>query len=171
MATEYIKRATKTPETEAANAQQVVQEMLHQIKTRGEEAVIEYAKKLDRFSGEVIMTPDAIEAQIKTIPQSIKDDITFATEQVKRFAIAQRDSLKEFTVEVRPGLIAGQRLIQLSASGRTSCTPPNHCWRWASKASGLNRGRATTMAEKVRAGRGRPASASRPEGRILMRGA
>jgi sulfopropanediol 3-dehydrogenase len=117
MAIEFLKKATKTPETEAANAQQVVQEMLSQIKQRGEPAVLEYAKKLDHFEGEVVMTREAIEAQIKDIPQAIKDDIAFATDKVRRFAIAQRESLKEFSCEVSPGLIAGQRLIPCNVAG------------------------------------------------------
>jgi sulfopropanediol 3-dehydrogenase len=117
MAIEFLKKATKTPETEAANAQQVVQEMLSQIRLRGEPAVLEYAKKLDHFEGEVVMTREAIEAQIKDVPQAIKDDIAFATDKVRRFAIAQRESLKEFSCEVSPGLIAGQRLIPCNVAG------------------------------------------------------
>ena len=117
MPIQYLKRAAKTPETEAANAQQVVGGMLSQIKSRGESAVLEYARTLDRFEGEVILTREAIEAQIKDIPQSIKDDIAFATEKVKRFALAQRASLQEFSIEVSPGLTAGQRLIPCNVAG------------------------------------------------------
>ena len=44
----YLKKAAKTPESETGNAQKVVAEMLGEIELRGEEAVREYAEKLDR---------------------------------------------------------------------------------------------------------------------------
>ena len=44
----YLKKATKTPETETATAQGVVTEMLAEIEKNGEAAVRAYAKKLDK---------------------------------------------------------------------------------------------------------------------------
>jgi sulfopropanediol 3-dehydrogenase len=44
-------------------------------------------------------------------------DIEFATAQVRRFADAQRASIHEFAVELRPGLIAGQRLVPINVAG------------------------------------------------------
>jgi sulfopropanediol 3-dehydrogenase len=41
-------------------------------------------------------------------------DIEFATERVRRFAQAQRESIREFTIEMQPGLTAGQRLIPVN---------------------------------------------------------
>src|SRR6478672_3140678 len=42
MAIEYLKRASKTPETESAHAREVAGAMLADIETRGEAAVREY---------------------------------------------------------------------------------------------------------------------------------
>ncbi|HEX5464867.1 MAG TPA: histidinol dehydrogenase, partial [Burkholderiales bacterium] len=103
--------------TETGTARKVVNEMLAEIESRGEAAVRDYAKKLDGWTGEIIVTADEIERRTRDIPDPIKRDIEFATEQVTRFATAQRDSIKEFSVEVYPGLTAGQRLVPVNVAG------------------------------------------------------
>jgi sulfopropanediol 3-dehydrogenase len=117
MSIAYLKQAAKTPETETGTARKVVNEMLAEIESRGEAAVRDYAKKLDGWTGEIIVTADEIERRTRDIPDPIKRDIEFATEQVTRFATAQRDSIKEFSVEVYPGLTAGQRLVPVNVAG------------------------------------------------------
>ena len=117
MAIEYLKKASRTPETESGAARQVAEEMLAEIAKRGEAAVREYAQKLDKWTGEILVTPAEIERRTAAIDPKVKRDIEFAAEQVRRFALAQRDSMKEFTVELRPGLHAGQRLIPVNVAG------------------------------------------------------
>src|SRR5512135_281553 len=102
MAIEYLKRAAKSPETETGTARRVVEEMLGEIERRGEAAVRAYAAKLDGWSGEIVMTPEAIERRVRDIPAGVRRDIEFATARVRRFAEAQRESMREFSVEVHP---------------------------------------------------------------------
>jgi sulfopropanediol 3-dehydrogenase len=112
-----LKKAIKTPETESGNAQAIAHDMLTAIRLGGEQAVRDYAMKLDRWSDEIIVPAAQIDARTRLIPNQIKADIEFATAQVKRFAQAQKDSCKEFATEVMPGLIAGQRLIPCNVAG------------------------------------------------------
>lgn len=114
---EYLKRAAKTPQDETAGARQVVDGMLAEIERRGEPAVREYAAKLDRWTGEIVVSAEEIERRTAGIPPSVKNDIEFATAQVSRFAQAQRDSMREFSVELANGLTAGQRLIPVNVAG------------------------------------------------------
>src|SRR5205085_8791406 len=65
----------------------------------------------------IVMTAQDIERRIGEIPGAVRRDIDFATERVRRFARAQRDSTHEFAVEVQPGLMAGQRLIPINVAG------------------------------------------------------
>src|SRR5258706_12562240 len=113
----YLKKAGKTPETESTNAREVVAGMLAEIESRGEAAVREYAQKLDGWKGEIIVKPDEIERRTRDIPKRIKRDIEFAPERVRRFALAQKASLREFETEVAPGLTAGQRLVPVNVAG------------------------------------------------------
>ena len=63
------------------------------------------------------MSDDAIEAASASVPEQLKDDIAYAHENISRFAQAQRDSIRETVIELRPGLFAGQRLIPVAAAG------------------------------------------------------
>lgn len=114
---EYLKKAAKSPATESAEARRVVDEMLDSIARDGEAAVRAYAQKLDGWSGDIVVNSDEIERRIRRIDAGVKRDIEFATAQVRRFAEAQRDSMREFSLEVLPGLTAGQRLIPVNVAG------------------------------------------------------
>jgi len=117
MAMEYLKKAGKTPETETATAQKVVTEMLAEIQKNGEAAVREYAAKLDKWTGDIIMSEADIAKAVRDVPAGIKRDIDFAIKQVHDFALAQKESLKEFETEVYPGVISGQRVIPVNVAG------------------------------------------------------
>jgi len=117
MAIQYLKRAIKSPESETGTARKVAEEMLAAIERDGERAVREYAAKLDGWTGAIVVTEEEIDRRSRAIAPDIKRDIEFATEQVRRFAQAQRESIREFAVEVHPGLIAGQRLVPVNVAG------------------------------------------------------
>jgi sulfopropanediol 3-dehydrogenase len=91
--------------------------MLARIEAQGEEAVRAYAKELDNWSGPILVTPDEIERRTRDIAPVVKRDIEFASERVRRFAQAQRDSVREFALEMSPGVIAGQRLVPVNVAG------------------------------------------------------
>ncbi len=117
MAITYLKKASKTAETETATAQKVVTEMLAQIRQRGEEAVREYARSLDKWEGDIVMSPAAIDAALREVPQAVKRDIDFAVRQVYDFAVAQKKSLVDFSTQLHPGVTAGQRVIPVNVVG------------------------------------------------------
>lgn len=117
MAITHLKRAAKTPETETDTARKVVTEMLAAIETGGEAAVRDYALKLDKWGGEIVMTPAMIAERTRDIPQAVKDDINFAASQVRRFAEAQRASVQDFALEISPGLLLGQKLVPMNTAG------------------------------------------------------
>ena len=113
----HLKKASKTPETESGIARKVVGEMLAAIEKRGEAAVREYAENLDRWTGDIVVSAAEMERRTREIPPQIKRDIEFATERVRRFANAQKESLREFATELAPGLTAGQRLVPVNVAG------------------------------------------------------
>ena len=117
MAVKYLKKATKTPATETATAQKVATEMLTDIRLNGESAVRRYAKELDHWQGDIVLTPEKISEITSDVPSAVKRDIDFAARQVFDFAAAQRESLKDFEVELHPGVKAGQRVIPVNVVG------------------------------------------------------
>jgi sulfopropanediol 3-dehydrogenase len=117
MTIHYLKKAAKTPETETATAQKVVTGMLADIEARGEAAVREYSEKLDRWTGDIIMSPADIDTRVKEVPVSVRHDIEFAAKQVYDFAVAQRKSIQDFSTELHPGVIAGQKVLPVNVVG------------------------------------------------------
>ena len=117
MSVEYLKKACKTPESNTAAAQQVVTEMLAEIRKRGEDAVREYSLKLDKWSGDIIMSEADIEKAVRDVPAGIRRDIEFGAKQVHDFAVAQRESIRDFSVELYPGVTAGQKVLPVNVVG------------------------------------------------------
>lgn len=117
MTTSYLKKASKTPETETATAQQVVNDMLAEIGAHGEAAVRQYAQSLDHWSGDIVLTREEIDRRAAEVPAAVKRDIEFAIQQVSDFAHAQRRSLAEFSVELHQGVMAGQRVLPVNVAG------------------------------------------------------
>jgi len=117
MSTTYLKKASKTADTETATAQKVVTEMLAEIDANGEAAVRAYAKKLDGWDGDIVMTRAEIERRAAEVPLEVRRDIDFAIAQVSAFAHAQRRSLSEFEVELHPGVMAGRRVLPVNVAG------------------------------------------------------
>ncbi len=117
MATTYLKKASKTPETETATARMVVDEMLASIRKDGEAAVREYAHKLDAWQGDIVVGPQEIRRRAAEVPEQVRRDIDFAIEQVRDFALAQRRSIQEFSVELHRGVTAGQRIVPVNVAG------------------------------------------------------
>jgi sulfopropanediol 3-dehydrogenase len=113
----YLKKAAKNPETETDTARKVVADMLAAIEAGGEQAVRDYATKLDGWSGDIVLDAAAVEQQTRDVPQGIKDDIAFAAGQVRRFADAQRASVQDFAMEISPGLELGQKLVPVNSAG------------------------------------------------------
>ena len=113
----YLKTAAKTPESETETARKVVTDMLAAIEVGGEQAVRDFALKLDKWDGEIVLDATAIAARTAGIAQAIKDDIEFATANVRRFAEAQRASVQDFSLELSPGLMLGQKLVPVNTAG------------------------------------------------------
>lgn len=117
MSIHYLKKAARTPETETATAQRVVNEMLETIEFGREQAVRDYALKLDQWSGDIVMTPTQIDAAIADVPAQVRADIDFAVRQVRDFALAQKASISDVSVPLHAGVTAGQKVLPVNVVG------------------------------------------------------
>lgn len=113
----YLKTAPGQPPQTAADIADTVQMMLARLRTGGGQVALEYARQLDGWQGEITVTRAQIDAAVAQVPQELKDDILWAHDNISRFAAAQRATAQDMEVELRPGLIAGQRQIPLAAAG------------------------------------------------------
>ena len=117
MSLQYLKKAQKGPGAVNQEARDVASHMLADIEARRELAVREYAARLDHWTGDILVGDDEVERRIHLVPEHARRDIDFAIVRVMRFAQAQRESMREFSVEVEPGLMTGQRLIPVNVAG------------------------------------------------------
>lgn len=117
MSIEFLKSAPGLSSASQGDASDTVQIMLARLKAEGEAAARDYAERLDGWSGEIVVSPDEVERAKAQVSEELKAQIRYAHDNIRRFAEAQRASALDFETELRPGLIAGQRQIPLSAAG------------------------------------------------------
>lgn len=117
MCAEHVKRAARTPRSEETQTGAIVADMLARIEAEGEAAVRAYAAQLDDWDGGMIVSADERAAAAAAVPDKLKQDITFAHDQVRRFAEAQMATVGDTSIELIDGLIAGQKTIPVRTAG------------------------------------------------------
>jgi sulfopropanediol 3-dehydrogenase len=94
-----------------------VAEMLAELSANGEAAASRFAASLDGWDGAIAVTQEMLAEARDQVPEALQDAIRYAHANIRRFAEAQLSSVQPFETEIRPGLVAGQRLIPVSAAG------------------------------------------------------
>ncbi len=112
-----IKSAPGLPPAATRDTRDTVGIMLARLRTGGDDAARDYARRLDGWTGPIVTPRTAIEAAAARVPSELKEALAYAHANITAFAQAQRASLRDFETELRPGLIAGQRSIPVSAAG------------------------------------------------------
>jgi len=101
-----------------ASVREVVQSILSGISEHGDSKVRELSEKFDNWSpNNFRLSESEIQACIAELPQQDIEDIKFAQAQVRRFAEAQRGSMKDVEIETLPGIILGHKHIPVSSVG------------------------------------------------------
>jgi len=120
MAITYLKKG-KTDAAKAiddAEVSEIVKNTLKSIEDRGDAAVREFAEKFDNYTPESFkLSQSEIDSLIQQVSPQDLEDIKFAQEQVRNFAQAQRDSMKDIEVETMPGVILGHKNIPVQSVG------------------------------------------------------
>src|SRR5271168_2524341 len=102
----------------SAQVRQTVEGILADIAARGGAAVREFSQKFDQWSPPRFrLSPDEIADCVRSTPPSTIEDIKFAQAQIRNFAIAQRDCIKDLEIETLPGVVLGHRNIPVNSVG------------------------------------------------------
>lgn len=117
MTVEYLKQASKTAATGEQDVRAAVQTILDEIEAGGDEVARAYAVKFDKWDGDILVSAESVAAAADRVPQTLKDDIRFAYDNVRRFAEAQKATIRDTEIEILPGLVAGQKQIPMQAAG------------------------------------------------------
>jgi sulfopropanediol 3-dehydrogenase len=116
----WLKHSLARSAREAAQSEvrSTVEALLADIAARGDAAVREMSARFDHWDRADFRLTDAeIRACLAELPARALDDIRFAQEQVRNFAQAQREALRDIEVETLPGIVLGHRNIPVNSVG------------------------------------------------------
>ncbi|MFC9761565.1 histidinol dehydrogenase [Rhodococcus jostii] len=148
-----LKAAVGEPAQRASNPAVVdtVAAVIADVRANGDEAVGKYSEKFDGWSPESFrLSEDRVAEIVKSVPETVLDDLRFAQRQIRDFAQAQRDSIQDLEVETLPGVFLGHRNVPIDAAaayvpgGRYPLTASAHMTVLTAKVAGVERVAATT---------------------------
>lgn len=117
MSISYLKKAGDIAEQDNSDVRDIVAVMLANVAREGEAAVVDYANRLDGWTGDIVLSQADREAAVARVPAELKADIDFAYANIRRFAEAQKTTILDCEIEVMPGLVAGQKQIPVQSAG------------------------------------------------------
>jgi histidinol dehydrogenase len=95
-----------------------VKGVIDKIRSQGDVAVRQYSEKFDKWSPSSFkLSKEEIEKIISTVPEQTIKDIKEVQANIREFAVAQRNSLKDFELEIQPGVFLGQKANPIAAVG------------------------------------------------------
>ena len=120
MAIEYIKKSTNEKQRSDDNekVKEIVENTLKEIELRGDDYIRELSEKFDNYSpSHFQLSEEQINELVNEVSNDDIEDIQFAQEQVRSFALAQLKTLNEIEIETQPGVILGHKNIPVQAVG------------------------------------------------------
>ena len=116
--TEYLKHAPLYAAQAGADVRRTVSEMLSTIQRDGADAIRRYSAELDGWDPpSFIVDEAAIAAAGDQLDDELRAHIAFAQEQVRAFATAQRETMRDLEVQTLPGVTLGHRHIAVRTVG------------------------------------------------------
>ncbi len=112
-----LKKASRSASGEDAEIAAAVAKILQDVESGGEQAARDHASRFDHWEGDILVAAADRERAVASLPQKLKNDIAFAHDNVRRFAVAQRAAILDTEIELIPGLVAGHRNIPVATAG------------------------------------------------------
>jgi histidinol dehydrogenase len=119
LSAEDMARIMRRAEVDITDLLPTAQEIINQVRTRGDEAVVEYARKFDApgFEGHMLRAlPEHFEAARKALAPDVIEAIKQAHANIHAFHSEQMPEPMWFT-EVAPGVMAGEKISPVASAG------------------------------------------------------
>ncbi|KAH6064005.1 histidinol dehydrogenase [Parastagonospora nodorum] len=117
----YLKKgsaAENSTNTLSLEVGSIVKEVIDDIRQNGDDAVRKYSEKFDKWSRQSFkLSKEQIDAAITAVPKHTIEDIRQVQANVRQFAQAQRDSIRDFELETQPGVFLGQKNVPIAVVG------------------------------------------------------
>lgn len=113
-----LKSPARDAVSDTAAIEATVKEILTQVRARGDEAVLDYAKAFDKSDlAQFEVSAAERKAALDGLAAQTRADTEFAIENVRAFAQAQLGTMTGLDVEIRPGVHLGHRVIPIERVG------------------------------------------------------
>ena len=119
LSADEIARMMRRAETDIADLLPAAQEIINQVRARGDEAVVEYARRFDAPNFEAQMlraTPEHFAAAHRALAPDVIEAIRQAHANIHAFHSEQMPAPMWFT-EVAPGVMAGEKVSPVASAG------------------------------------------------------
>jgi histidinol dehydrogenase len=116
----YLKTRADAGSTNVStvDVSKIVKDVIQTIRSSGDAAVRQYSEKFDNWSPPSFKLSQAdISAAMARVPKQVIEDIKEVQSNVRAFAEAQRESIRDFELEIRPGVHLGQKNVPISSVG------------------------------------------------------
>ncbi len=113
-----VGRSQEAKAEASAEVRSTVEAILVDVAERGDDAVRHYSESFDGWSpASFRLSREDVAACVDAVPAQTLDDIRFAQEQIRGFALAQRAALSDVEIETLPGVVLGHRNIPVESVG------------------------------------------------------
>ena len=103
---------------EDAKIREVVESILDDISSNGDRALRDYSERFDQWSPESFrLSTEEIKACHQQLSEQVIEDIKFAQTQIRNFAQAQKDALRDVEIETLPGVVLGHKNLPVNSVG------------------------------------------------------
>ncbi|KFY57509.1 hypothetical protein V496_06392 [Pseudogymnoascus sp. VKM F-4515 (FW-2607)] len=121
IATTFLKRtslANGVPPGPPVDVSKVVRGVINDIRTKGDAAVRTYSDKFDKWSPRSFrLTQPEIDDIVSKVSKTTLNDIKTVQDSVRTFALAQRATIQDLEMELRPGVFLGHKNIPIGSVG------------------------------------------------------
>lgn len=119
LTSEQLSRILRRAETDIRNLFPVAQEVIDRVRTEGDSAVVDYARRFDAANFEAHMlraTPEDFAQARGALSKEVVEAIEAAHDNIERF---HREQLPEpmWFMEIQPGIMAGERVTPIASAG------------------------------------------------------
>ena len=107
-----------SPRSGSPDVRRIVENVIEDVRQRGDAAVREYSEKFDNWSPDSFrLSEPQLQEIMARVPSQVIEDIKFVQDQVRHMAERQMASLQDFEIETLPGVFLGQKNVPITASG------------------------------------------------------
>lgn len=117
----YFKEPQGGSQAATDEIRETVSTIIAEVERRGTDAIRAYSERFDDWSPPSFRVSDEeIDSVAERVDPELRAHARFTIDQVRNFALLQRESMHEFEVETLPGVVLGQRHIPVRSVGAYS---------------------------------------------------